>query len=267
MLKKLIECAAFITALFLLLSCGTSKKTQKEILYLQDIDSIKNQQVRVPELKIEKGDMLSILVYSDNSDATVLFNQPQLGGASQVSGGGTSGAGSGSILGYLVDEKGEIYFHSLGKIKVEGMTKLELSEFLISKLSKYLQNPYISLRFMNTRITVLGEVKSPGTLNIPDKKVSILDAIGLAGDLTIFGRRDNIVVVREENGIRTSGRLDIRRSDVFLSPYYYLQQNDIVYVEPSRKKPAANDQILVRNIGLVASILSVVTIILTLITR
>lgn len=248
-------------------SCGISKRAQKERLYLQGIDSSLRKDVVFPEPLIQKGDLLTIMVFSDNQDATKIYNQQQ------------TGEGSGNLAnvesllaigkGYQVDVNGFIYFHSIGPIKVEGMTRQQLADSITKNLSRQvvLQNPYATVRFTQKRVTVLGEVNNPGVLNLPDQKVSVLDVIGLSGDLTNFGRRDNILIVREENGERTSARLDIRNSDIYDSPYFYLKQNDLIYVEPNRRKPAGNDQLLVRNVSLAASVLSVITIAVTLLTR
>lgn len=267
MLKKLIQGAAVLTALFLLVGCGASRKNHGQRLILQGIDSLKDPLVDVPEMKIQQGDLLTILVYSDSKDATEIFNQPQQGG-----GGGAGGSGGGAAMasmgrGYQVDARGAIYFHSLGLIKAEGLTKQQLAELLREKLKLYLQNPYVTVRFTNARISVLGEVTKPGIIEMPDQKMSILDAIGFAGDLTPFSRRDNILLVREENGKRVYTRIDLQKAEVYKSPYFYLQQNDLVYVEPTRKKPTGSEQVLMRNIAIGTSIISVVTLLVTLITR
>ncbi|MCM5527642.1 polysaccharide biosynthesis/export family protein [Parasegetibacter sp. NRK P23] len=259
--------AAFGTML-LLVSCGVSKKAHQERLYLQGIDSTLAKDVAFPEPLIQKGDLLTIMVYSDNKDASDIYNQQQTGGSANAN----MNAGNTSNLpatgrGYQVDRNGMIYFHGLGDIKVEGKTKQEVAEMLKHSLDTLLRNPYAVVRFTNKKITVVGEVASPGMINLPDQQVSILDAIGLSGDLTVFGRRDNILVVREENGVRTTGRIDLRSPDIYKSPYFFLKQNDLVYVEPNRRKSAGNDQIFVRNVSIAASLLSVVTVAITLLTR
>src|ERR1700743_3803251 len=138
--------------------------------------------------------------------------------------------------GYLVDEKGDIQFQGLGLLHVEGLTKSALKDTLDSRLKEYLKNPYYTIRFMNYRFTMLGEVAHPGIFSIPGEHVSLLEAIGLAGDLTFFGRRDNVLLMRENNGKREWARLDLTKPEVITSPYFYLQQNDVVYVEATTKK-------------------------------
>jgi polysaccharide export outer membrane protein len=122
-------------------------------------------------------------------------------------------------------------------------------------------NPYVTVKFLNYRFTMLGEVSRPGIFSIPGDHISLLEALGLAGDMTFYGRRDNILVIRETNGIRQFARLDITKPDIMASPYFYLQSNDVVIVEPTRKKVAANDQTVVRNISIAASIISTLALI------
>lgn len=266
MLRKLLQGAAFVTALFLLVGCGASKVNHEKRLILQGIDTMDISSINFPVQQIKNGDLLTILVYSDNKEVTEIYNQVQGGAA------GSSTIGNASMLassgrGYLVDEKGMIYFHSVGLIKVEGLTKNELTDLLVEKLKAYLQNPYVTVRYSTARVMVLGEVARPGMIDIPEQKVSILDAIGMAGDLTPFGRRDNVLIIREKDGVRTKARLDIRSADVYNSQFFYLQQNDLVYIEPNRRKPTGNEQVLLRNITVATSIISILTIVTTLILR
>jgi polysaccharide biosynthesis/export protein len=266
MLKKLCQGAAILTALFLLSGCRASKENHANRVMLQGIDTMSYKEIQLKEQVIRNGDLLTIIVYSDNKEATVIYNQPQNAGAGEsvTTSGGSAINTSGR--GYQVDNFGEIYFHSLGKIKVSGLTKNELSGFIQEKLKQYLQNPYVVIRFTNNRVTILGDVLRPGVIEMPDQKLSILDAIGFAGDFTPFGRRDNVLVIRENGGKREIGRLDLRKSDAFASPFFYLQQNDMVYVEPNRKKPTGNEQLLMRNVTIVTSIVSVIVLLTTLLT-
>jgi polysaccharide export outer membrane protein len=215
-------------------------------------------------------------VYSDNPTATALYNQSLVtvgssagqtaSGANGAGGGsgssaGASGAGSPTTPGYLVDEKGDIEFQGLGRLHVEGLTKGALKDTLDARLMVYLKNPYYTIRFMNYRFTVLGEVMHPGIFGIPGEHVSLLEAIGLAGDLTFYGRRDNVLVIRETNGKREWGRLDLTKPEIMSSPYFYLQQNDVLIVEATKKKVAASDQVTVRNVTIAATIISALAIV------
>lgn len=259
-------------------SCGNTRS----ITYMQGkFDTARLSQITVPEPVIRKGDLLSIIVYSDNPQATALYNQPLItmnsgsAGSSSAgsSGSGTNGAGGGSgsttgamtaasptTPGYLVDEKGDIEFQGLGLLHVEGLTKDQLRDTLDSRLKDFLKNPYYTIRFMNYRFTMLGEVAHPGIFSIPGEHVSLLEAIGLAGDLTFYGRRDNVLIIRETNGKREWARLDLTKPEIMGSPYFYLQQNDVVIVEANKKKVAASDQVTARNVTIAATIVSTIAI-------
>ena len=254
-------------------SCGNTR----HLTYMQGkFDTTKLSEVHFTEPVVRKGDLLSIIVYSDNPTATALYNQALIavssGGASQSGSGangagggsgsnaGAAGAGSPTTPGYLVDENGDIDFQGLGRLHVEGLTKNQLKDSLDIRLKDYLKNPYYTIRFMNYRFTVLGEVMHPGIFGIPGEHVSLLEAIGLAGDLTFYGRRENVLVIRETNGKREWGRLDLTKPEIMSSPYFYLQQNDVVIVEATKKKVAASDQVTARNVTIAATIISALAI-------
>ncbi len=252
-----------ILLLPLVYSCGASKINHEKRLILQGADSISGIQVNIPEMEIKKGDLLSIRIQSDNPEATEIYNQAM--GSSVTAAGATSLLAQGR--GYQVDGEGMIYVHSLGLIKAAGKTKGELAEEIRNGLSIYLKQPYVTVRFANHRVTILGEVMKPGMIEMPDQPLSILDAVGLAGDITQFGKRDNVLVVREENGKKITGRINLGNARLYESPYYYLRQNDLVYIEPSRSKPTGNEQVLSRNLTIITSVVSVVALIITLIAR
>lgn len=247
-------------------SCGSTR----EITYMQGkFDTARLSELKIEEPVIRKGDLLSIVVYSDNPAATALFNQSLItvgtGGGSQAGGEGTTTGGinssSPTTPGYLVDQEGNIQFQGLGRLHVDGLTKSQLKDTLDNRLKEFLKNPYYSIRFMNYRFTMLGEVTRPGIFSIPGEHISLLEAIGLAGDLTFYGRRDNILVIRENNGKREWARLDLTKPEIMASPYFYLQQNDVVYIEANRKKVVANDQVTTRNVSITAAIVSTLAII------
>lgn len=265
MLNKLLQGAAIVSALFLFAGCVATKKNHAARLILQGIDTTKTIAPQYPEPVIQKGDLLTIVVYSDNPTATQIYNQSQSGGDVGVGGGSANMSLMGK--GYQVDAEGQIFFHTVGNMSVVGMTKAQLASLLKEKLTKYLQNPYVTVRYTNSRLTILGEVAKPGIIELPDQKISILDAIGLAGDMTPFSRRDNVLIVREIDGKKYTGRIDLRTPALYSSPYYYLQQNDLVYIEPNRKKPTGNEQVLMRNVAIITSIVSVAAILLTLTTQ
>jgi len=249
----------------LLCSCGSTRP----YIYMQGkFDTAALSQIKVSDPVIRKGDLLNIIVYSDNPQATSLFNQVLINtasgsGAAANSGGSSTSAGGPAPVssGYLVDERGNIAFQGIGFLHIEGLTRGQLIDTLNSRLGAFLQNPYYSIRFLNYKVTMLGEVSRPGVYTLPGERVNILEAIGLAGDLTFYGRRDSVLVIRENNGKREFARLDLTKPEIMVSPYFYLQQNDMVIVEPNKKKVAASDQVTARNISIAATIVSTIAIV------
>ncbi len=214
-------------------SCASYKK----IPYFQD-KVINNPEVidRHAGIVIQPKDMLSIVVSSRTPELAPMFNLPVVSYAagSEMA----SSAGSQRIMCYSVDNDGFIDFPILGKIQVAGKTRWECSELIKNMLveQNYLSDPVVTVEFTNFKVSVLGEVTAPGTYAIEGDKVTILQALSLARDLTIFGKRENVSVIREQNGKRVIYEVDLTSTKLFNSPAYYLQQNDIVYVEPSKIK-------------------------------
>ncbi len=238
----------------------TSCVNQKELQYFQgNFDSTALSKYNVPEPVIQPNDLLSILIYSDNPEATTLYNQPSVNQT-----GNANANVQVPLTGYLVDSDGNIFIQGVGKIKVSGLTKIELIQVLSKKFDGILQNPHFNVRFLNFRVTVLGDVVKPGVYSVPTERINVLEAIGLAGDLTIYGKRDNILLVREINGKREFARLDLTDPNIFKSPYFYLRQNDMIYVDFHKRKAIMSDQVTVRNIGIATSILSSIAILIAL---
>lgn len=192
---------------------------------------------------IRPNDLLSITVTSLNPEATIVFNAPNVGNAAATGGGPVAG-NIGQGAGYLVNTDGFIHFPILGNIQAAGMTKRELKDNLTKTLveKKLLVDPIVNIRFTNFRVTVLGEVMQPTVVTVPNEKISILEAIGLAGDMTIYAKRNNVVLIREEDGNKVIRRLNLNSSEIFNSPYYYLKSNDVIYVEPNDNKIASVSQ-------------------------
>lgn len=192
----------------------------------------------LPESVIQKNDILNIVISSLNPEASAYFNQaPPL--ATETA---STSASLGGMTGYLVSASdGTIQLPMMGKIKAEGLTKTELQSFIEKTIldRKLLVDPIVTIRFMNFRVTVLGEVNRPSVINVPNEKISLLEALGLAGDVTIYGKKDNVMVIREENNKKTITRLNLNSNEIFTSPYYFLRSNDIVYVEPNKARVAA----------------------------
>jgi len=267
--QKLTRLVALAVSIFILSTSMPSCVNTRHLIYMQgQFDTARLSQVNLQANVIHKGDILSIIVYSDNPEATKIYNQQLITGATGnvVTGGGgtteTSGLsgntpGSG---GYQVDDQGNIEFQGLGLLHVDSLTKTQLQDTLIDRLKNYLTNPYVTIRFTNYRFTMLGEITRPGIFNIPGDHINLLQALGMAGDMTFYGRRDNILVVREVNGVRSFARLDITKPDIMASPFFYIQSNDVVIVEPTKKKVAANDQVTLRNISIAATVISTIAI-------
>lgn len=263
--RSLFFCGAVLAFLTCMLNSCVSTRS---LIYMQgQFDTARLREVSVKENIIQKGDLLSIIVYSDNPEATKIYNQPLIttGGASAVGGGaaGTSqglGGNAPSAGGYQVDENGNIEFQGLGLLHVDSLTRAQLKDTLMRRLQNYLVNAYVTIKFLNYRFTMLGEVTRPGIFSIPGDHISLLEGLGMAGDMTFYGRRDNILVIRENSGKREFARLDITKPDIMASPYFYLQSNDVVIVEPTKRKVAASDQTAARNISIAATIISTLAI-------
>src|SRR5579863_9789897 len=221
-----------IIGFFIMHSLGSCASNKNMILMEGKFDTAKLSIINPVEPIIRKGDILSIIVFSDNPDATRIYNQsliivPNASAASLAGGSGGLSGSTPSSAGYQVDADGNIVFQGIGKIHVEGLTKAALKDTLDARLVPFLQNPYYSIRFLNYKFTVMGEVNHPGIISIPGERVNILEAIAMAGDLTVYARRDSVFVIRENNQKREFARLDLRKPEIMASPYFYLQQNDI----------------------------------------
>ena len=211
----------------------------------------------MPEQRAQKGDQLSISVFSDNAAASAPFNTGSV--SSGVGGAATQSSGAVSMGTYEVDKDGNIFFPVLGLLHIETLTKEGISNLLDSKLKgTYLTNPYYVIRFQNLKFTVFGEVGSPGVYPLTRNNLNIFEALTYAGDLSMFGKRHNILVIRENDGKREFGRIDITKPDVFNSPYYYLQQNDMILVDMRKQKLLA-DQAAIRNISVFIGFISTLT--------
>jgi polysaccharide export outer membrane protein len=223
-----------VFGVFIISSCSNTRNAT----YFTGVkDSRIQATTAFPESVIQKNDILSITVSSLNPEASMIFNQP-------VESGGSASAGASSFSsasGYLVNLDGNIQFPLLGSIKAEGLTKNQLRDKLIKSFldKKLLLDPIVTIRFTNFRITVLGEVNHPTVVNVPNEKISLLEAIGLAGDLTMYAERRNVMIIREEKDQKVIKRINLNSGELFTSTYYYLQSNDIVYVEPNKTKIAS----------------------------
>lgn len=218
-------------------SCVNTKK----IAYFNDVkDSTLIASKAGLEPIIQKKDILSISVSSLSAEATILFNTPNLPITPSASTANTAP----QTAGYLVSENGTIKFPILGNIPAAGLTQRQLEENITKLLTekKLLFDPIVTARFLNFRVTVLGEVNRPGVVYVPSEQISILEAIGQAGDLTIYGLRDNIILIRQEGPDKLVKRLNLNSSELLQSPYFFLKSNDVIYVEPGKAKVAIGDR-------------------------
>lgn len=234
-----------------LVSCGTQKKLPPYYLD-KATDTTQKSEVKFTELKIQKNDKLSIQVYSASTapEVDALYNLP---------------VGEGGLGGFLVDARGNIEYPRLGTIHAEGMTKNELADVIKNKLTspvELLRNPTVIIRFVDLKINVLGEVGSQGLVTIPGENATILDAIGLAGGVTNYGKKDNVKIIRETNGQREIGYVDLSSDSLFFSPYYNLVQNDVLIVAPTRQRMKDEDQ--ARTAQKISFALTLVTVAATL---
>ena len=229
-----------ILSLILMVLAAVSCSTPKEISYFQDLQpGVTELTITDPvEIKVRPKDKLSILVNAQDQKLTNMFNLPivsqQIGQEST----GSSGTSRG-VSGYTVDTDGYINFPVLGKIRVEGMTREQIAEYLTGQLKEkeLIKDPVVTVEFINLGVSVLGEVNNPGRIKIERDNMTILDAISEAGDLTICGKREKVLVLRQENGRQRVYGVNLCSAEhIYSSPVYYLQQNDVVYVEPNDTK-------------------------------
>lgn len=250
-----------IALLFCALLVFTSCVNTKGVTYFNDV--AETASIASPgglEPVIQPNDLLSINVSSLDPQATAVFNMPNL----PTSPNGQVATNMTQAAGYLVNQDGAIRFPMLGELKAVGKTKKQLEEEITKQLSdkKLLFEPIVNIRYLNFRVTVLGEVARPGVIQVPSEQISILEAIGAAGDLTIYGKRENVILIRQEGESKNVQRLNLNSSEVLKSPYFFLKSNDVVYVEPGKAKAATGS----RGQQLLPSILSGISIAVVIIT-
>lgn len=279
-----VKGAAFIrtaTIIALVLSIAACSST-KRMAYFQDVpDSLTSKAVAQAVYKsptVQVDDILQVTVQTLDPGATMAINQPNnaswpLAGSSSAAGapGGSGGGASATtapntgsaVSGFLVDHDGNIELPLVGKVMVKDKTTDEVKELIRQKASQFYKDPVVNVRLANFKITVLGEVMRPSTYIMPTEKVTLLDALGMAGDMTIYGRRENVMVIREENGQKQFARFNLNNSNLFTSPFYYLKQGDVVYVEPNKQKVNSTDVSAVRRITIITAATTLLIVLLT----
>jgi polysaccharide export outer membrane protein len=218
-------------------SCTTSNK----LAYFQNaMDTTYKQVLNVTEAPLQKNDFISISISSLSAEASAIFNPIPAGNAKTA----TASGNDAQYVGYLINSDGNIQLPILGNIKAAGMTKKQLKEYITNTIlaKKLLVDPLVDVRFLNFEVTVIGEVAAPKVITVPNEKISLIKALSMAGDLTVYGKRENVMLIREEDGVRKTRHLNLNSSNFLNSEYYYLKPNDIVYVEPNKAKVAASSR-------------------------
>jgi polysaccharide biosynthesis/export protein len=258
--------AFFLLSILSLSACVS----HKELLYLNDMpnnininEAITNQM----DMQVQTDDLLAISVSSYNLDASKPFNTDanNMSNMAQALQGANNVAEM--LTGYFVDQEGFIDFPSVGRVYVHQKTLGEIKNILLEKLKVFLKDPVVNVRFLNLKISVLGEVVHPGTIRLTNKRLTIFEAIGLAGDMTPYSNRSNVLLIREKNGKRVVTRINLQSSKIFISPYYYLQQNDVLYIEPNKTKVNTIADKSGKTLSFISSGVSVLALALTLLLR
>lgn len=243
-----------------LLSLTLFSCAKRNLVYFSDIETYEDYSVPVgqfTEPRIQPDDLLSITVTSLNPESNMLFNV----GVLMPSGDRANTVVSNPVNeNYLVDKDGFINYPVIGKISLNRLTKQEAVDKMAALVSEYVKDPIVNIRFTNFKVTVIGEVQKPASFVIPTEKITVLEALGMAGDMTAYGKRENVMVIREKDGMRTAARLNLNDKAVLSSPYYYLQQNDVVYVEPYKTKAIQADT-NPRTFAIISSALSLAVVI------
>ena len=260
---------AQVAGLFcLIIFFGSSCTTHKNMIYFRDLENVRETALLSnvmdnAEHKIENNEMLSIRITSPTTEEAAykifnINNDYKHGSATQMGGRAES-------TGYLVSSEGMIEIPLVGPVKAAGLTKTQLKEYITKKIldRKLLIDPIVEIRYLSYEVTVLGEVARPSVINVPNEKISLIKALGVAGDITAFGRRDNVMLVREDGGKKIVTRINLNSSTFLQSPYYYLQPNDVIYVETTKNRAASVD----RTRLILPPVLSAISVIVLVIDR
>lgn len=254
--SQLPKFSFFALLLFVAVSGSfTSCVSPKTIVYFQG-DTLRNSSQQITQKYVptlQPNDILSIVVGSLNAEANEVFNTPNLFTTASTNYSSSGGGARVQPLGYLVDINGAIEVPLVGKVKIGGLTTTDAADTIRKKLTVYLKEPSVIVRNLNFKVSVLGEVKIPAVYVIPDEKITLPEVLSLAGDMTIYGNRSNLMIIREENGIRQQARIDMTSRELFNSPFYYLHKNDVIYVEPVKAKMLDTDS-RIRTVPLIATI-------------
>ncbi|WP_426095396.1 polysaccharide biosynthesis/export family protein [Flavobacterium sp. DSR2-3-3] len=246
---------------FLFLVLFFSCASKKDIIYYQDIDTLQSQEKSTSyEIKIQPDDLLMIIVSAEDPEIAIPFNLTTL---SIPTADRPDAIGQQSTQLYLVDANGFIDFPIVGKLKISGFTRSEVLKILQDKIAMFIKNPIINFRIMNFKYSVQGEVTAPGSYSVASERITLIEALSKAGDLTIYGKRNSILIIREIDGVKSYNRVDITKTEFINSPFYYLAQNDVVYIEPNKSR--INAAAVGPNTGVIISVSSLLITLITLI--
>lgn len=253
-LKKQVVKTFVILAALTSISCVTSK----EIIYFQDEAISKDNQVNLNSAITYKPNDLLFISIGGDKDAVAPFNLPAI----SYSTSSVAANGDLKMPTYLVDNNGNIEYPVLGTITLGGLTREQATMFLKNRISEYVKDPIVNIRLVNFTVTVLGEVNAPGTFTVEDERISLTEALGLAGDLTIHGKRENVFLIRESGSKKQYTKIDLTSVNALNSPAYYLQQNDVLYIEPNKAKVRSasyneNNGIIISAIATLATIAAI----------
>jgi polysaccharide export outer membrane protein len=235
-------------------SCTSSKK----VVYLQN--QIEDSKSNSYETILQPDDALMIVITSENPEVAAPYNLMRVTVTST-----NQNDANGQLISYIIKKDGTVDFPLIGVIKLGGLTKSEAVLAIKESLKEHVKDAYVTLEILNYKVSVLGEVQKPGTYKISSERITLLEALSLAGDLTIYGKRKNILIVREKEGIKTMERIDITNSNFINSPFYYLSQNDVVYVEPNKTK--INSSVVGPNLSVALTAISLLVTILAITIR
>lgn len=243
-------------------SCGSTKN----VPYFQDVSIADSSKLPAKaifnEPTIQPDDILSISIFTIDPTTSMVVNQL---GTQAINPNVTQSTTSNpSANGFLVDKNGEIQISVIGRVKLLGLTTFEARDLIQELAAKNFNNPNVQVRYSNFKVTILGEVSRPATYTVPNEKLTVLDALGLAGDLTIYGKRENVMLIRESHGEKQFARLNLNSAELFNSPFFYLKQNDVLYVEPNQGKAASLNTARTQTFAIIGTAL---TVLITLISR
>ena len=265
-----------LLGLILMIAGFSSCQSYKNIPYFQNISSdtatvVYKDGVQIPvttvnDITIQPNDVLNVTIQTIDPDINAVFNTnatPMAASAAVVANTTAANGNTNSIVGYMVDNKGEIELPIAGKIHVQGLTTAQAKEAIRLKAEKFYKDPIVNVQIINFKVTVMGEATHPGAYLINGERATILDALGQAGDLSIYGMRTNVMLSRKEDGHQKIIRFDLTSTNIYDSPYFYLKQGDVIYVQPNKSKAASTDGAAIRTYAIISSTLSLVIVLAT----